>query len=163
MTHRLMALDLSSSVGHARLKRGTRPRFGTLVLEGPDLSFKLGQLLVWLEGQYAVEPFDALAWERPLLTKTDTVDLLELLYGCAGICYAFIGLMRERGVTLAWCEVSVEDAKRALTGKPRAGKDEMLYAARRTVNWQVHSHHEADAGAVGVVADARLWPARVAA
>ena len=162
--YRLLALDISSTVGVARLQRGTRARFSTLVLEGPDLTFKCGQLLDWLDDTYATEPFDALAWERPLLTPTDTVDLLELLYGAVGVCYAFIGSLRARGTTIAWHEVDVPTAKKALTGKAKATKDEMLYAARRTANWEVHNHHEADAGAVGVVADAVIWPkARAAA
>lgn len=161
--YRLLSLDLSTSVGHGRLQRGTQPRFGTLLLEGPDLTFKCGQLLLWLDDQYAVEPFDALAWERPLITPTDTVDLLELLYGLVGVCYAFVGLLRSRGISIAWDEVDVPTAKKALTGKAKATKDEMLYAARRTAGWDVRTHHEADAGAVGVVADARIWPKRVAA
>jgi Holliday junction resolvasome RuvABC endonuclease subunit len=151
--NRLLALDLSTSVGWSRPQPPGRPRFGTVVLEGPDLAWKLGLLLRWLDDQYMVDPFDAIAWERPLLTPTDTVDLLELLYGCAGVCYAFAGKHK-----LPWREVSVEDVKKGLTGKPRAKKEEMLYAARRTLNWPVNNHHEADAGAVGVIAYARLWP-----
>ncbi len=162
--YRLLALDISGTVGFGRLQRGTRARFGTLVLEGPDLTFKCGQLRDWLDDQDVVEPFDALAWERPLLTPADTVDLLELLYGCVGVCYSFVGSMRARGIPLAWHEVDVPTAKKALTGKAKATKDEMLYAARRTTNWEVHNHHEADAGAGGVVADAVIWPkARAAA
>lgn len=156
--YRLLSLDLSGNVGHARLERGVVPRFDTLVLEGPDLTFKCGQLLRFLYDEYEREPFDALAWERPLITPTDTVDLLELLYGLVGVCYAFIGMMREKGITIAWHEVDVPTAKKALTGKAKATKDEMLFAARRTAGWDVRTHHEADAGAVGVVADAAIWP-----
>lgn len=157
--HRLKALDLSTNVGHARLTTdGGRPRLGTLVLEGPDLSYKLGQFSGWLDDQHAVDPFDALAWERPLLLPTDTVDLLELLYGLAGICYGFVGRRR-----MPWCEVTVQEAKAALTGNAKATKDQMLHAARRTLNWRAHTHHEADAGAVGVVAIGRIWPAQARA
>lgn len=154
---RLKALDLSTNVGHARLLKGTRPRFGTYLLTGPDLAWKLGGFQVWLEEQYTVDPFDALAWERPLIAPTDTVDLLELLYGLCGVCYAFVGKRR-----MPWREVTVVEAKLALTGKAKATKDEMLYAARRVVNWQVSDHHQADAGAVGVVAYEQLWPAKQA-
>lgn len=146
-------LDLSTNVGHALLKRGQRPRFNTLVLEGPDLSWKLGQFSRWLDEWHQVEQFDAIGWERPLLLPTDTVDLLELLYGLAGICYAFAGRRR-----MPWREVSVTDAKIALTGSGKATKDQMLYAARRTMGWRVATHHEADACAGGVVAYERLWP-----
>lgn len=154
----LLALDISGSVGHARLVRGSRPRFGTLKLEGPDLAWKLGQLLVWLEEQFAVDPFDALAWERPLITPTDTVDLLELLIGGAGLCYGFAGKHK-----LPWREVDVPTAKLALTGKAKADKDDMLYAARRVLNWEVRNHHEADAGAVGGVAYEQIFPKAKAA
>lgn len=150
---RLLSLDLSTNVGHARMIRGTRPRFGTLVLSGPDLAWKIGRFQIWLEEQHVVDPFDALAWERPLITPTDTVDLLELLYGLCGICYGFAG---KQG--MPWREVRVEQAKKALTNKARATKDEMLFAARRVVNWEVSDHHQADAGAVGVVAYEQIWP-----
>lgn len=149
----LASLDLSTTVGAARLIYGQRPRFTSITLGGPDLSFKLGQFAKWLDEWHQVEPFDALAWERPILTPTDTVDLLELLYGLSGLCYAFVGRRR-----MPWREVTVVDAKKALTGKAKATKDDMLFAARRTMNWPVSNHHEADAGAVGVVAYTRIWP-----
>lgn len=155
MSGRLLALDLSSAVGFARFSGRARPRFGTLVLEGPDLAWKIGRFGDWLDDQHTVDPFDALAWERPLIVPTDTVDLLELLYGLVGVCYAFAGSDRHR---MPWREVDVPTAKKALTGKAKATKDDMLYAARRTFNWEVHSHHEADAGAVGGVAYEQLWP-----
>lgn len=150
---RLGFLDLSGTVGHALLQRGERPRFGTVVLEGPDLAWKLGQFSTWLDDWHAVEQFDAIGWERPLLTPTDTVDLLELLYGLVGICYAFAGRRKMR-----WQEVSVTDAKIAITGNGKAAKDDMLHAARRSMGWRVSTHHEADAGAGGVVAYERIWP-----
>lgn len=149
----VLGLDFSTSVGFARVRWGERPRFGTLELEGPDLAWKLGQFSQWLDDQYAVEPFDALAWERPIITPTDTVDLLELLYGGVGVCYAFAGRRK-----LPWREITVEDVKLALTNKARAKKEEMLYAARRVMNWPVKDHHQADAGAVGGVAYERIWP-----
>lgn len=155
---KLLALDLSTAVGAAWLTtEGGPPRFATLYLQGPDLAWKIGQFQVWLEEQYMVDRFDGLAWEGQLLMPTDTVDLLNLLYGLAGICYGFAGKHK-----LPWQHVNVPDAKMALTGKGRASKPEMLHAARRVLNWRVDTDHEADAGAVGVVAIERLWPARAA-
>lgn len=157
---KLLALDLSTHVGAAWFgERGVRPDFDSVKLEGSDLCFKLGQFQVWLEDQFAVDRFEALAWERPLITPTDTVDLLELLYGLVGTCRAFVGkqwLVHHNHIP--WREVDVPTAKLALTGKAKATKDEMLYAARRTLNWPAQNHHEADAGAVGVVAYEMLWP-----
>lgn len=156
---KLLALDLSTNVGAAWFgERGQAPEFDTVKLEG-ELNLKLGQFQVWLEEQYAGDPFDALAWERPLLTPTDTVDLLELLYGLVGSCRSFIGrqwILNK--IVIPWREIDVPTAKLALTGKAKATKDEMLYAARRTLNWEVHNHHESDAGAVGVVAYESLFP-----
>ncbi len=167
---RLKTLDLSTNVGHGYFAgRGIVPTFGTLKLEGPDLTFKCGQLLGFLYDEYDRQPFDGLAWERPLLVPTDTVDKLELLYGLVGICYAFIGDVRSRGIHLKWCEVTVDDAKLELCGtltkvvdgkRRKMDKDDMLYHARRTMGWRVTDHHQSDAGAVGLCAYSRLWPKR---
>lgn len=161
---KLLALDLSSSVGAAWFgERGAAPEFDTLKLEG-ELNLKLGQFRVWLEDQYTVDPFQALAWERPLLMPTDTVDLLELLISLSGECRSFIGAQWHRNrVAIPSRTIDVPTVKRALTGNAKATKDEMLYAARRVMNWNCHTHHEADAGGVGVVAFSSLWPKAPAA
>lgn len=143
---RLLALDLSSSVGWALLQREVPPkppRFGTLRLTG-DLAMKLGQFWEWIEDLHSVDHFDALAWERPLIKPTDKVDLLELLYGLVGIAYGFAGSRK-----LPWREVTVNEAKFWLTGKHNASKEEMVVAALKHLNWRVANDHEADAGAVG--------------
>lgn len=169
---KLLALDLSGTVGAARLERGKVPTFQTLKLEGPDLTWQCGHLNRFLYDEYDRDPFDGIAWERPLLTDTDTVKLLELLYGLTGVVNGFIGDMRHRQiVNLAWCVVTVDDAKAELCGaltkmvgekRKKMDKDDMLYHARRTMNWSVTTHHEADAGAVGICAFSRLWPKRPA-
>ena len=171
---KLLALDIATNVGSARLVRGQVPTFETLKLDGPDLTFKCGKLQAWLFAEYEREPFDGIAWERPILTPKDTVDLLELLYGLVGIVYGFIGSLRQDGIHLVWCEVSIDDVKRAVCGGPtkvdpatgnrrKIDKDDMLAAARRGMGWRVVTHHEADAGGVGLVAYERLWPKRIAA
>lgn len=167
----LVALDLASNVGIARFRaRGQVPTFDTMRLSGPDLTFKLGQLQARLFDEYDQEPFDGLAWERPILTPSDTVDLIELLYGGIGACYAFVGMMRRReGIHLKWCEVTTDDVKRALccdlyvfdpkkNKRRKVGKEDMLHAARTTMNWRVRTDHEADAGGVGLTAFDRFWP-----
>lgn len=153
MSGKLLSLDTSTSVGWARLQKGTRPRFGTVHLSGPDLAWKLGQFAVWLDEHYAADPFDAICWERPLLLRTDTVDKLELLFGLTGNCYAFAGRHR-----MPWREVSVPDVKKALTNRANATKEQMVFAAHRIAGWRVSNDHEADAGAAGLVAYARLFP-----
>lgn len=172
----LVALDLASNVGIARFRaRGQVPTFDTLRLEGLDLSYKIGQLLARLFDEYDSEPFEGLAWERPILTPKDTVDLIELLYGLVGACYAFVGLMRRReGIHLKWTEVSTDDVKRALchdlfvfderlNKRRKVDKNDMLHAARTMMGWRVRTDHEADAGGVGMTAFDRFWPRPVAA
>lgn len=164
---KLLAMDLSSNVGHAVLERGRVPLFGTLPLKGNDLATRLGAYLTWLEDMHVVHRFDAISWERPLLTPKDTVDKLELLYGLVGVAYAYAGKHE-----LPWCEVTVEDAKFALCGavtkvdaegrRRKIDKDDMLTAAMSTLNWKVATHHEADAGGVGLCAYERLWPKEAA-
>ena len=156
---KLLALDLSLNVGHAILVRGAAPLFGTLHLEeaGPDRAARLGMFLTWLDDVHAVHRFDAVAWERPIITPKDKVDKLEILYGLVGIAYAWAGQHR-----LPWREITIQEVKHALTGSSKADKEQMLYHARRTMNWRVTTDHEADAGAVGLVAYSRLWPKRAA-
>lgn len=151
---RLLALDLATNVGHAHLVRGSVPRFGTLRLAG-DVATKLGQFGNWLDDQYMVDRFDALAWERPLITPKDTVDLLELLYGLVGICYRFVG---HRSHPMPHREIDVPTVKATLTGNSRAKKPEVIAAAMKTMNWKVATDHEADAGGVGICAYEQLWP-----
>lgn len=158
---RLLALDLSSNVGVARFgERGTVPTFDTIRLQGPDLTYKIGQFQAWLYEEYEKLPFLGIAFERPILTPTDTVELLNLLYGLVGIVHGFIGCMRKDGVHLLWAEVTVPEVKIALTGSGKAKKDEILHAARTVFNWPVTDDHQADSGGVGLVAYRRFWPKR---
>ena len=78
---------------------------------------------------------------------------LTLLWGLAAVAQLFAG---QQGLP---CEaVAVRDAKKALTDKALATKDEMVVAALQVMNWKVANDHEADAGAVGLVAYERIWP-----
>lgn len=156
---RLLALDLSSNVGHAIMERGRAPLLGTLKLRG-DRAMQLGEFLGWLEDMQRVHRFDAIAWERPLLKPTDKVDMLELLYGLVGVAYAIAGKFN-----LPWRECDVKQVKITLTGRANATKEEMVAAAMNDLNWKVATDHEADAGAVGIWAFEQIWPksAQVAA
>lgn len=154
---KLLALDLSSNVGHAILERGRVPLFGTLRLVG-DRATMLGRFGVWLDEFHMVHGFDSVAWERPLITPRDTVDKLEILYGLVGIAYAFAGARK-----LPHLEVTVQQVKFALTGKSNADKAEMVAAAMQVMNWKVANDHEADAGGVGIHAMGILNPRTVAA
>lgn len=153
---KLLALDLSGSVGHAIMERGRVPLFGTLRLRG-DRAQQLGEFLTWAEDMHAVHAFDGLAWERPLLKPTDKVDTLELLYGLVGIAYGIAGKHK-----LPWREVDVKQVKITLTGRANADKTAMVAAAMNDFNWKVADDHQADAGAVGIHAFESIWPKRPA-
>lgn len=149
---KLLALDLSSNVGHAIMERGRAPMFGTLRLRG-DRAQQLGEFLGWADDMQTVHTFDGIAWERPLLKPTDKVDVLELLYGLVGVAYAIAGRHN-----LPWREVDVKQVKITLTGRANATKEEMVAAAMGGMNWKVATDHEADAGAVGIYAYEQLFP-----
>ena len=120
---KLHALDLSSSVGSAIMERGRVPLFQTLRLDG-DRAHMMGRFMVWLDEMHMVHAFDAIAWERPIITPKDKVDKLEILYGLVGVAYAFAGKHK-----LPYCEVTIQEAKFALTGRGNADKADMVAAA----------------------------------
>lgn len=149
---KLLALDLSSNVGHAIMERGRAPMFDTVRLRG-DRARQLCTFLEWLDEMQQVHQFDGIAWERPLITPKDKVDTLELLYGLVGIAYAMAGKYE-----LPWRECDVKQVKITLTGRANATKPEMVTAAMTDWNWKVADDHQADAGAVGVWAFEQIWP-----
>ena len=158
---RLLALDLGTRTGWALLQRGTPPRFGTLELppakEG-EHQMRFALLHAWLGRVREQQGFEALAFEQPILPRragelATTLHTLSLLWGLAAVAQLFAS---HQGMP---CEaVAVRDAKKALTDKALATKDEMVVAALEVMNWKVANDHEADAGAVGLVAYERIWP-----
>ncbi len=155
---KLHALDISSSVGSAIMERGRVPLFQTLRLVG-DRAQMAGKLATWLDEMHMVHRFDAVAWERPLfIPKKDNVDKLEILIGLVGVAYAFAGRSN-----LPWVEVTIQEAKFALTGRSNADKSDMIAAAMKDFKWKVATDHEADAGGVGIHAMGILAPKRAVA
>ena len=158
---RLLALDLGTRIGWALLQRGTPPRFGTLDLptapEG-EHQVRFALLHAWLVRLRNEPGFDALAFEQPILPRragelATTLDTLSLLWGLAAVAQLFAGQH-----DLPCQAVAVREAKKVLTDKALATKDEMVVAALKVMNWKVANDHEADAGAVGLVAYERIWP-----
>jgi hypothetical protein len=153
----LLALDLSSNIGWAmfRPSRPPRPpRFGTLSYASQGATRICGQFSDWLTEMFSVEPWQAIAWERPLLVPTDTVDKLEILYGLVGVVRGFVGSRRH---LMPHLEVTVPEVKKRLTDKARAEKREVIEACWK-LGWKVGTDHEADACGVGLVAYRRIWP-----
>lgn len=164
---RLLATDLSSSVGWALLERGVPPTFGTERLPpalGEDQGARFSRLHDWLGEMQGRHAFDALAYERPILPRkagdlATTMDTLTLLWG---LCTVVRLYAHQQGMPCVACPV--DQAKITLTGSKHAKKDDMVVAAMKTMNWTVEDDHQADAGAVGLWAYERLWPkARAAA
>jgi len=154
MAEKLLAIDGSGEVGWAILIAGQPPRFGTLNLKKmSDLGRQMGAYMQFLKDLHSIEHFDGIAWEGPILLKRDVVDTLKLLYGLVGISYGFAGVHG-----LPHCEVTHQQAKGTLTGDHQADKTAMFRAADVVMKWKVKNHHEADAGAVGLVAYETLWP-----
>lgn len=150
---KLLALDLSTNVGWAIMVRGSPPVLGTLNLGEGSLADRMGRYLLWLDRMHDDHKFDAIAWERPILLRTDTVDKLEILFGLVGVTAGVAGMYH-----LPNREVTVQEVKQTLTGNPFATKEEMLRAAMMDLKWRCVTHHEADAGAVGIFAMNSLNP-----
>lgn len=154
----LLALDLSSTVGWALVRRTSppsSPAFGTLPLKG-SVHERLGQFYDWLPDFHRLKRFEALAWEQPVLMRTDTVDKLLILYGLVGIAHGFACSLQMR-----WHAATVAQVKLAVAGNAWADKEAMV-ASATMAGWEVANHHEADAGGVGVVSYPLIFPAPVA-
>lgn len=155
---KLLALDLATSVGWALLQRGQAPRFGTERLPGMAHGARFARLHDWLGEAHSLFLVDAVAFEEPILPRkagdlATTMATLTFLWGLAAVVQLWAA---QRGMP---CQgVSVQHAKLALTNKQHAKKDEMVVAAMQVMNWRVSNDHEADAGAVGLVAYPRIWP-----
>lgn len=126
------------------MERRKTPTFGTLKLTG-DITDRLGAFMGWILDARRLFEFDAIAWERPLLMRTDTVDKLQILYGTVGIARGYAGLHKIPAL-----EVTVQAVKSTVAASPYATKDEMIAAALNDFNWPVLDDHQADAGGVAV-------------
>lgn len=162
----LLAMDLSTNCGWALFERTippSAPRFGTERLPPGDHGRRFAHLFNWLNEAHSVMGFDALAFEKPILPRKSgdlatTEDTMILLWGLAANVRLFAALRGMR------CEpVGVQECKLALTNKQHATKEEMVIAAMKVWKWPVSDDHQADAGAVGLVAYGRIWPRPVAA
>lgn len=158
---RLLALDLSSNIGWAMFTPGRPPRFGTLPLgksageEGIAHIVRMsGQFGDWLDDLYAVDPWQAMAWEAPFLAPHDKVNKIKILIGLVGIAMRFAG---SRHHPMPCLEVPPKEVKKRMTGRQDAEKVDVIGACW-SVGWKVGTDHEADACGVGLVAYEQLFP-----
>jgi Holliday junction resolvasome RuvABC endonuclease subunit len=148
----LLALDLSSDVGWALMRRYEPPRFGTKHLVGSYVE-RLGLYHEWLGPFIAQHKPDGISWEGAIKKPTDKVDKLVFLYGLIGITAGFRAAWK-----LPFVEVPITMAKKSLTGNSYADKDLMIACAMSILKLDVEDDHQADALAVGLVAYDNLWP-----
>lgn len=164
---KLWALDLSTRAGHALFKRADdpAPKFGTFKLPkaGPDdIAGRTLPLRFFLREMIALYRPDVLAFESPLILMGSKNDLAMMT--TAQTMRLQISLAGEVETTAKECavprvlEVATSSAKVALAGTARLGKDKkkaMLFAAIER-GWAVADDHQADAGAVALVAYSSL-------
>lgn len=156
---KLLALDLSGEVGWALFNGIDPPKFGTVkVNQYRDFTFRMFKFQQWLEDHFVRYPWDAMAWERPILMPTDTPQKVAILYGLPGVAGAFAGKHQMR-----WDSVSVDEVKMAVCGdlwkdndvdqkRKKMDKADMVRFAQQRLGFDVTTHHEADAAGVGMVA-----------
>lgn len=161
MSGTLLALDLASNSGWALFAPGRPPRFGTLAWgrkdddEGTEhIARMCGLFANWLEDFYAVEPWQAMAWEAPFLKPGDKVGKIKILIGMVGIAFGFAGSQRH---PMPYLEVQPKEIKKRMTGRQDAEKVDVIKACW-SAGWRVKNDHEADACSVGLIAYRRIWP-----
>ncbi len=135
-------------------EKARRVRFGTLAYGGQGKARICGQFGDWLNDLYAVDPWDAMAWEAPFLKPGDKVDKIKILIGLVGVCFAFVGSVRH---PMPYIEVGPKDVKKRMTGRSDADKADVIKACW-SVGWKVKTDHEADSCGVGLVAYEMIWP-----
>jgi hypothetical protein len=154
----LLALDLAGNVGFALFRPPTTPPMPPLFgqhkwqgLGAPEICGRFGN---WLHDFYAVNPWDAMAWEEPWLRPGDKPETIKILFGLVGVCLAFVGSQRH---PMPFRTVTPKEVKKRMTGNSHAEKPAVVDACW-SVGWKVGSTDAADACGVGLVAYRRSWP-----
>lgn len=157
----VLAFDLAGRTGYAFLAGAQGiPRTGILKLyEHATKQRRFAELRAFCMDSYAVEPFDGLAYETPILVADrDKAETLRQLMGYAAVIEEVAGtLAKQRGLReFPIFPVEISEAKRAMTRNSYAKKHEMMLAAQR-LKWNCTYDDEADAGAVACVAYVNLF------
>lgn len=150
----LLALDLSGGIGWALFAPGGPPRFGSLQLRGEGHAAIAGKFHDFLHDMYAVDPWQAMAWEEPWLKAGDKVDKMKILIGLPIIACGFANSERHK---MPFTSVTPKEMKKRMTGRQDAEKVDVVNACW-SLGWKVKNDDEADACGVGLVAYRRLWP-----
>lgn len=159
MSGRLLSLDLSGGIGWAMFEAPGPPTFGSLQLRGEGYAAICGKFYDFLEDRWAVDPWDAMAYEEPWLKPGDKVDKMKILIGLVGIAVGFAMSARHR---MPFTSVTPKELKKRMTGRSNADKRDVIKACW-DLGWKVRNDDEADALGVGLVAYRRIWPIERAA
>jgi hypothetical protein len=159
MSGKLLALDLSGGIGWAVFQAPGPPTFGSLQLRGEGFAAIAGKFHDFLHDRWAVDPWDAIAWEEPFLKPGDKVDKMKILIGLPIIACGFANSVRHK---MPFLSVTPKEVKKRMTGRQDADKADVR-AACWELGWKVKNDDEADAAGVGLVAYRRIWPKREAA
>lgn len=144
MTTTILALDMSSTkIGACYDGR----ELETITLKGSDIAGRCAQAAAWIAGRVRGSDIDIVVIESPVGRFASA-----LIPQCR-VAGAVLAVLNYESV--AWCEVSPAQAKKALTGKGVATKEQMIQAAQHSMTacgWVPRlpaiNEHEADAYAL---------------
>ena len=156
---KILALDTATSTGWACGDSRERPRFGTKTLKHAPNSYgpSGAQFDAWLRGSIAGEQPDMICFESPILAiggprpKTSLQGARLML----GLIWHVEFVAAQLDIKCR--EVSIQEAKLALTGQGNADKAAMMRAAKM-YGFDVETDHEADAIGVWAVAALTVDP-----
>lgn len=141
---RLLALDLAGRIGVAIGDPNDLddPRFWHYDLPSTDrdVAKYLIAFRQWMTVTLQKEAPSAVVFESPVLSKKTHPMTVRKLNSLAGRCEEIVA--GDFGIPCE--EVNVSQMKKSFTGKGRAEKDDMVFAAKRW-GWNVKVHDEADA------------------
>jgi crossover junction endodeoxyribonuclease RuvC len=140
-SYRILALDLSSRVGWACGPVDGEPHFGVKVIGKPGESIgKFASLFDdWLADLITSEEPTIIVFESPILPRATRPETARKLMGLAWHT-ELVAHRRE----IECREVQIQSVKKFFAGNGRAGKAEMIAAARRR-GWKVTDDNIADA------------------
>jgi hypothetical protein len=151
---KLLALDLSGGIGWAMFQPPGPPRFGSLQLRGEGFAAISGKFYDFLHDMWAVDPWQAMAWEEPWLKPGDKVDKMKILIGLPIVACGFANSAQRK---LPHIDVTPKEVKKRMTGRQDADKADVIKACW-SLGWKVKNDDEGDACGVGLVAYRRIWP-----
>lgn len=144
---KILALDMASTVGFA--VDGAKivpPLTGTyrLYSGGQALGTAFYLFQGWLYDMIEQHEVELLAFEAPIMTRTDNTTLIQLLFGLSTCAMAMAGAHRIR-----YQPADIQKTRRHFIGNGRAPEPKPAVMARcHQLGWTPHNYDESDACAV---------------